>query len=413
MPINLNTIKTCLNKVNSKGASLLRKHTGLDISQASKDGFKLKLSENAKTYDAVRVGRKNNPSEHYTDIFTFRDKNGQIVNRYIKEVDGKNIKETYKGYEDLFPWEKDLDEFGEKIIEIPGKKVRSYTRENGKITQIQEDTFALTDEARPYLTHYQRKITPAPEPYYKRTNRENILLEQRRTGEQPKIIENEYTVDKHNSGYFRLDKTKASTPELEEIAQSSYFLPYISPNTKFAKRMANACIKDARFIADPEISLYKQASNSNGYFSSEGVVNINLKSSKDLARTRESLTETIGHEVGHAKWDEKCMLYDFYKAGCDNGDFLRIYSKNDIADIKRYKYSIDNYIPPYSDPRGYHNQFCERVARAEGKNAVKKYVAFEDTLKEEFPNMHGFQFYQPNHNEDDFQGLFSLLNAWG
>ncbi len=408
--MNINTAKNVLKKVNSKGASLIRKETGLDISKAAKEG--LRVPEGAKTYDAVRVGRNFKPEEFYTDVFTFRDKNGKIISRYTKKIDEQNVTETKKWFEELFPWEKDLDECGNEIMEIQARKVRSYSRENGKISKITNEVYALTDEQKPYLTHFRREITPAAEPHCTRTNREKILLEERRNGSSPKIIENEYTVDKYNSGSFSLKKSKTTSPELREIAQNNYFLPYISPHNKFVTRMADACVQDAKFIVDPEIAIYKNASNVNGYFSNDGAVNINLKSSKDLRRTRESLTETIGHEVAHAKWDEKCMFYDFYKAGIDNGDFLKNYSIREIPNIERYKYSSEHYIPPYANKTLYYNQFCEKVAREEGTNAVKKYIDLEKKIKEQFSNCHGFQFYEANIMEDDLQGFMSLLRAW-
>ncbi len=408
--MNINTVKSVLNRINSKGASLIRKDTGLDISKAIKEG--VYVPEGAKSFDAVRVGKNFNPKECYTDVFTFRDENGKIASRFIKNVDGKNVTETQKWYENLYPWEKDLDEFGNEVMEISARKVRSFTRDNGKIAKINEEVFAVTDEANPYLTHFKKEITPDAKPHFPRANKEKILLEERRNGTSPKIIENEYSVDMYNTGHFYLESSKASSPELRAIAQNSYFLPFVSPNTKFAYRMADACVQDAKFMSDPDISLYKRASNLNGYFSGDGIVSINLKSSKDLARTRESLTETIGHEVGHAKWDEKCMFYDFYKAGVDQGDFLRNYSKKEIPNIERYKYSIEHYITPGADKKGYYNQFCEKVAREEGTKAVKKYVDLENQIKEQFPNQHGFQFFKPNTMEDDLQGLFSLFRAW-
>ena len=409
MALNVNTIKTVINKVNSKGASLLRKETGLNISEAAKEG--ILIPKTAHTYDAVRVGRNNNPAEHYTDVFTFRDKNGQIVNRYIKQVDGQNVKETRKGYENLCEWEKDIDGSEENVLTILGKKVRSYTRENGKINRIQEDVFAITSEQKPYLTHFQKTITPFPEIHNIRRNKETILLEQRRNKEQPKFIKNEYIVDEDINGNFNLIKSQSSSPELEKIANNTHFLPYVSPDSKFAYRMSNACIKDSDFIYQPGINLYKEASGKQGFYCAD--ININLKSSRDLKKTREALTDTIGHEVSHAKWEEKTDLYDMYINGFDvYGDLKKIVKPEEISQIKKYKQSIDHYIPAKKDYKGYLNQYCERVARADGAKAVKKYDDLSRSIGEEFPNMHGFQFYHPNYNEDSLQGLSSLLKAW-
>ena len=412
MAINLNTVKSVISKVNSKGVSLIRKEPKLKVSNAANEG--LIVPEGAKTYDALRVGKTSKPHESYTDIFTFRNEQGQIINRYTKKVEGNNIIETHKGYEDLYTWEKDLNEFGDEIMEIPAKKISSYTRENGNITSIREDVFATTSEPKPYLTHFKREIKRGNEDgWHKRVNTENILIEQRRNGENVKFINNQYETDRFVNGNFKLIKSEATSPELDEIAQNSYLLPYISKNNKFANRMAQACIQDAKFVADPEVQLYKKASTRAGYYSDGGNLNINLKSSKDLAMPRESLTETIGHEVSHAKWDEKCNLYSFYEAGFDETEaFLKIYSKSEIPNIKKYRYSSERYIDPREDKVGYYNQFCEKVAREDGTKAVKKYIDLRDKIQEQFPNQHGFQFYHPNYNEDDLQGLFSMLKAW-
>ncbi|MBS4759298.1 MAG: hypothetical protein KHX03_01200 [Clostridium sp.] len=411
MAVSLKTLKTVTSKVNSKGASLIRKETGLKIAKAIKEG--VKAPEGAKSYDAVRVGRNFKPNECYTDIFTFRDKNGEIISRVTKKVDGKNVSETKKWFEKLFPWEKDLDDIGEKVLNIPATRVRSYTRESGKIASVSEDVFAVTEEAKPYLTHYKKVIKPGSDTIYRRTNYESILLEQRRNGEKAKFIKNYYEVDKHANGGFRLIDSQTSSPELAEIAQNTYLLPYVSTKNKFPSRMTQAAIKDADFIIlEPEVSLYKEVSSRRGYFSNSGNVNINLKSSRDLSRPRESLTETIAHEVGHAKWDEKVDMYEMYKLGFDEGDFLRNFSKKDIPEIVRYKKSIDNYITPSVSSKGYYEQFCEKVAREEGKKGVQKYDKLNKVLDREFPNMHGFQFYKPPVNEDDMQGLMSLINSW-
>ena len=78
-----------------------------------------------------------------------------------------NIKETTKGFENIYPWEKDLDEFGDEVLEISARKVRSHVRENGKISKITEDVFAVTDEAKPVVTHSQKIITRGEDNIYK------------------------------------------------------------------------------------------------------------------------------------------------------------------------------------------------------------------------------------------------------
>lgn len=410
MGLNIKSIGNFVQNFNSKGATLLKKETGLNIKNAINEG--IKIPQRAKTYDTIRVGRNFNPKESYTDIFTFRDKTGKIISRHTKKVDGKNIIEQKKNFIDLNPWEKDLDEFGDEILNINGRRIRSFTRENGKISKISEEVFSTTDETKPFLTHFKREITPANDTFFKKANIENILLEERRNGEKAKFIKNQYITELYDTGSFNLVNTNASSPKLKKLAQNTYFLPYISNNHKFANRMASANVKDAQFnFVDPDIYLYKNKSNQQGYFSSSGEVHINLKSSKDLARPRISLTETIGHEVGHAKWEEKCALYDLYKAGLDDGLFLKTYSDKDISNIKKYKYSIENYITPENDYKEYIKQFCEKTAQKEGCKSAKKYKKFEDDLNKEFQNMHGYQFYEPEFFEDDMQGLMTFLRT--
>ena len=116
MSLNISTTKKILSKVNSKGLAVLRKEKGLSLENAAKES--LKFCSSAKSYDAVRVGSTTNPAQ-YTDIFTFRNQNGEIVNRYIKNVDGSDIKETTKWFETIDALSDivdDLSDIGEKLI---------------------------------------------------------------------------------------------------------------------------------------------------------------------------------------------------------------------------------------------------------------------------------------------------------
>lgn len=407
MGLNINGLKTAFTKVNSKGASLLRKETSLDALKAAQEG--VIVPKNAKTYDAVRVGRNFKPEESYTDIFTFRDAGGNIVKRYTRQVDGTNIKETTKGFENIYPWEKDLDEFGDEVLEISARKVRSHVRENGKISKITEDVFAVTDEAKPVVTHSQKTITRGEDNIYKSTNYETFLLEQRQNGTKPSYIKNEYEIDKHANGYFDLTKSEASSPELKEIAQNSYLLPYVSNTNKFAHRMSQAAIEDGNFILSPSVNLYKKTSSTAGFCSADDVY-INLKSSKDLSMPRESLTETIGHEVGHAKWNERVIRREMYQMGMDD-HYIRDYSPAERIKIKMYADAAKTVADPRKDFKKYYENFREVTAREEGQKAVRKYFALKNSIDNQFPYLHGFQFYPPVHNEDDIRGLISFIGS--
>ena len=408
MAVNLKSVQNAFSKINSKGASLVRNEKGISISNAIQEG--LQIPEGAKSFDAVRVGRNFNPNKHYTDVFTFRGEKGEIVGRYTKKVDGKNVSETKKWFTDLYPWERDLDEFGNDVLNIPARKVRAFTRENGKLTSVSEDVFAVTDETKPCLTHFKRMISRGDDAIYRRKNYEDILLEERRNGEAAKFIKNRYEVDTYATGFSSLLKSDVSSPELNEIAKNTYFLPYVSPKNKFVTRMAQACIDDANFIVSPRVNLFKSKSKTGGFYNNYDSININLKNSRDMNRPREALTETIAHEVGHAKWAEKCSLYDWYKAGFDDGEFLRRCSKSEIPEIKRYQRSIDNYISPEVDYKGYYGQFCEEVARKEGRKGAKRYFDIKEKIENNFPNMHGAQFYPPSW-DDDMEGLSTFFRV--
>ena len=63
-----------------KGDALVRKQTGIKISEFAKEGLQeFNAPKNATYYDAIKIGHKNNVDENFTDIFIFRDENGNIV----------------------------------------------------------------------------------------------------------------------------------------------------------------------------------------------------------------------------------------------------------------------------------------------------------------------------------------------
>ena len=405
--MNINLGKSILNKVNSKGYSLLRKEFGIKVEKAVQES--LKCPEGSVTYDAVRVGKKNDAAEFYTDIFTFRDKEGNVINRYIKKVDGEDITVTKKKYEKMPDDEVRIEDTGE-VKNIFARKVRSFTRNNDKISNISEDVFAVTYDAKPILTHFKRKI----EPYlHKKTIwytplQETILLEQRQNSQPAKYIKNKFIV-KTAYGIFDMIEMAASDKILEKIAQNTYFLPYVSPSNKFAYRMSWACIKDAKFVCPPDVTLYKKTSSKRGEYLDGGHVYLNLRSGNGWVTPRDILTTTIGHEVGHAKWAEKVGDLDLYEAGVySKKDFLAMYSPEEISLIEKYRDAILNYVRPEVNRKAYLNNFAEVVARQAGKAAAKKYYDFKRNLGREFPYQYIDQFYVAPDFEDDLSSLFNI-----
>ena len=407
MFININLGKSILNKVNSKGYSLLRKDVGIKVEKAVQDS--LKCPECAVTYDAVRVGKINDAAEVYTDIFTFRDKEGNVVNRYIKKVDGEDITVTKKKYEKMSDDEVKIDGTGE-IKNIFARKVRSFTRKNDKISNITEDVFSVTDDLKPILTHFKRVIDPY---LHKKTIwytplQETILLEQRQNSQPAKYIKNKFIV-KTAYGIFDMIEMAVSDKKLEKIAQNTYFLPFVSPSNKFAYRMSWACIKDAKFACPPDVTLYKKPCLRRGEYSTGGHVYLNLMSGNGWITPRDSLTQTIGHEVAHAKWDEKVGALDFYEAGIySKKDFLKMYSLEEIPLIKKYREAILNYVWPEENKKAYLDNFAEVVARQAGKAASKKYYDLRKNIDREFPYQHIDQFYVAPDFEDDLSSFFNI-----
>ena len=101
-----------------------------------------------------------------------------------------------------------IEFFEERVLKPRGLNYKimfaaSWGIENGKISKITEDVYAVTDEPKPYLTHFKREIKRGNEKDWNRgVNYEDIVLEQRRNGENAKFIKNQYETDRYNNGNF-------------------------------------------------------------------------------------------------------------------------------------------------------------------------------------------------------------------
>ena len=389
-------------KIAANGAKLLRKDLGIAVKNAKIKN--IAIPKEAKTFDAIRVAKGNLT----TDIFTFHDKEGQIITRVIKKDDGKTVKQTFRKYTELVPDEMDIDAAGYETKDIFAKKITSFTRTDGKISELGEDVISYTNEAVPIMTHSKRVIRP---------NYEAISIEQKQKGTLPKFIRNEYKTDMSDVGEHTLLKSEVSSPELKELGEHPYFLAYTSPNSKFARRIAHAIKEESDlYFLNPEIKIYKKPGKKCGFyrsggFASEDTVNINISTKKGLLDDRGRITSTAGHEFEHVKWEEKSVAYQTDDIFNSFGE-TPTYTLDEIPDIKKYIEARENYTPPEVDFKKYYENFTEVTARKGGARAYEKFLNLQNQMNEAFPAKHSFQFYNPHYDKLNDESFFKAFMSY-
>lgn len=386
-----------------KGDALVRKQTGIKISEFAKEGLQeFNAPKNATYYDAIKIGHKNNVDENFTDIFIFRDENGNIVKKITLKTEGQNQKQTVKMFEDLFPCDTEYDE----NIYLVGKKVVGYERENRKMTKCFEQTIAKTDTENPIITIFKRIIGDDVE-----INR----LAQHEKGKKSKFFENTYQTYKYSDD-FELVESKVSDERMKEISEHPYIYPMMAKYKKFIQKMFHAVDKDKRAILTPEIKTFKDPNGHSGYYSPYdnvmGTVYINKVDKHGHKRPRESLTRTIAHEYGHHDWGIKAESYKEYKEGLYTSLEEVGLTPDDIKLAEKYLKSHDNYIRPEENYREYERQFAERLPKVEGREAVERYRDLERKISEEFPNKHPNQIYPiSNEGNESSEDFFTMIDS--
>ena len=392
-------------KYSSKGFALMRKQLACSIDDFAREGLKgVKLPSGAKSYDAVRVGK--NVKGVFTDIFTFRDEMGNMVGRYTQKFDGDDITQTFKTIKNLCDDQVDI---GNDVISLIGKNARGYKRVNGKITECFDETITKAETVNPIVTTFKRLFTP---------EKETIKLAEYQHGNSAKFLENQYRAfrgsrnvydDEYVTKYV-LESTKASSKEMAELASNSYLLPLVSPRNKFINRVVTPIFNERDFVIDPGVKTFKLRSSKAGKF--DGLtIHVNKINKQGLPRQREELVTTIGHEAGHALWDDLASSYDMVKAGVGTYEEFGI-TPDKLDAIKKYAKSMKNYIRSEEDFAGYQKQFCERMARAEGLKSRQNYMDLEYKLNDTFPYRHFNQFY-PSKNEGlEADGMDDILRLF-
>ena len=386
-----------------KAASLIRKELGIGISKLSKENLKdIKVPENVVTYDAIKVGRDANPTKHYTDVFIFRDKDGNIVSTVHNKIDNEKIKQTVRKFS---PQKEDylFIDNKEDYLELPinRQRIRGYEKENGKITKCFEENRAISEDKK-QMESLRREVYPNSE--------ETIKISHFENGIRPKYIENHY--EKENlfkqydvlpeairaqfertslkypgkyTGYFILKDSKVSDEGLKEIAQHPYFLPYFSPDNKFIYRMSRQVEKEKRSLGkNTKVVPHSKKSHTRGYCNPGFgyTIGINRINPNGSARTRRSLVNTIGHEFGHADWEQKVFDYEMAQDGLISPKKI---TPEQIKEIEKYKKASENYVSFDTNMDEYTKNFAERKAREEGRNTLFQYENFNEMVEKDFP----------------------------
>ena len=396
-----------------KAAQLLRKEIGLAAEYASKEG--IRLPKDAATFDVVKV-KKNNI---LTDILTFKDENGKMIQRFIKKTEGKNVTETTRKYDELESFDIPATEIGLLRKNVNARRIRSYTRTNGKISKIKEEVITHTDDKNPFMTKSVRIVEPMSLDFFRFKNRtkpnlESISIEQHKKGWDPVFIKNEYLVDNLVPGDAVLQKSIISSPELKEIANNSFFLPYTSPDVKFVHRMAQACITDSKFLRPPKVKLYKKTGKELGSNNTtKNIVKINLMSEEGMMEPRTSLVNTIGHEVGHAKWGQKVMRHEELARSGDFKTLFEEFSPKELGYVVEYRKALNHYTRPEENYSEYYHNFTEVTARDEGTIVSKKYADLRIKIEKFFRFLHPEQFFVPKYENIRTESLSELCENWG
>jgi len=402
-----------------KATSLLRKELGIEISKFSKEGVKdIKVPEEAISYDAVKVGREANPEAHFTDIYTFRDKDGNIVSTVHNKIDNEKIRQTVKKYSSQTEDSMFIDtEESFDCIPIKRQTIRGYEKENGKYTKCFEEHRAVNEDKNE-MESLVREVYPGSD--------EIIKISHFEKGKSPRFIKSYYEKQEIGfpytnapefirgrlmekaikeptkyAGSYILKDVKVSNEELKELAGHQYFLPYFSPDNKFIYRMSRQVEKETDAINNGSsfVSPYSKKSNTGG-FCSRGmgsyIIGINRLKADGAERTRNGLVNTIGHEYGHANWEEKASEYEVFSNIMEDTAI----PKKELDKIKKYIEANENYVQPEENIEKYKENFTEIVARQEGRKTSDKYDELENMTRKHFPALENLYKKDPDAEVD-------------
>ena len=358
-------------KFNSVGHYLISRQTGIEISSKLKG---IKYPQKAKTYDFVEIGHEFKPLTHNTQIITFRDKNGKIVQRNIinnKPNETIEVKKNYKYYSKTYIRNADdpLNWLG-----VLGRKISSVTQKNGVyVSKSEEIQTHIKKNSKPILTISKIESYSTGYPALERETQS--LYEYGKGSRKGYSAQNYYR--NNNSGLFKFSDYREDFENMENILKDDkYSMLYIYPLRQF-KRVAPYVIESP--LHTPPLtgikwySKYKHPEDktiSLGYY--DGDVHLNRRS----LITKSDVVRTTAHEKEHA--------YQRYER--------RKPIEQHTEETKKNIEAYNNYVSADDDFEQYKANYNETKAREAGLLAIKEYKTSLDNLRSNFPYAPNYQF---------------------
>ncbi len=356
-------------KFNSAGHCLITKQTGIAITKKLKG---IKYPQKAKSYDIVQIGHDFKPLTNNTEIITFRDKNGEILQRNITHKTPNELTETKKNYikyKDTAIFEPESYNF----LLVGGRKISSITKKNGNFFSKSEEiqTYPKTN-SNPRVTISKIESFTTGYPAVEKENQS--LYEYSKDCKKGYYLKN--YIRNNDSGLFKFGDFKTHFDEMIDLSTDKY-LPLHLYSIKQFRQIAPHIIENPKHSSPFTIikwyNKYPNPADDNisyGFFN--GKVNLNKKTLK----TKEQIIETTAHEKEH---------------GYQRAE-MRKPKEQHNEETKRYILATKNYVKADVNYEDYRNNYKEIKAREAERITLNDYKDNLNKLREEFPYAPDYQF---------------------
>ena len=356
-------------KFNSAGHCLITKQTGIELTKKLKG---IKYPQRAKSYDVVEIGHNFNPSEYYTKIVTFRDKNGEILQRNITKKTPNETLETKKNYikyNDTAIFEPGSYNF----LLVGGRKISSVTKKNGNFFAKSEEIQTVPKtESNPRVTISKIESFSTGYPAVEKENQS--CYEYTRGNKKGYSLQN--YIRNNDAGLFKFGDFKATFENMNDLSKDKH-LPLHLYSAKQFRYMAPYIIENPEH-RPPDVAMkwYNKAPKNDEEHISYGFFNGQVNLNKRTVKSKKQVIQTTAHEKEHA----------YQRAE------MRKPVEMHTEETKKYIYATEHYVKAEDNYEEYLKNYKEVKAREAENKALNEYKDNLNKLREEFPYAPDYQF---------------------